>query len=65
MKSLRTLCRNPAYLAAIAILALGIAMSVAMFSLVDAVLLRPLPFPQPGFDSGDLENRSASRRAVR
>jgi len=45
--AVRTLLRNKAaYLPAAVILAIGIGMSVAMFSLVDAVLLRPLPFPK-------------------
>ena len=45
--AVRTLARHKAsYSVAIGILALGMGMSVAMFSLVDAVLLRPLPFPK-------------------
>ena len=46
--AIRLLGRNPAFsAAAILTLTLGIGMTTAIFSVVDAVLLRPVPFPEP------------------
>jgi putative ABC transport system permease protein len=46
--AVRTLCRQPAAaVAAAGMLALGIGVTTAMFTILDALLLRPVPFPAP------------------
>ncbi len=58
----RTLVKTPAFLlVSVLTLALGIGGNIAIFTLVQAVLLQPLPFPQPERLVRIFDNRAGAR----
>src|ERR1700760_4281024 len=60
--AVRTLLKAPAFLlVSVLTLALGIGGNVAIFTLVQAVLLQPLPFPEPERLVRIFDNRAGAR----
>jgi putative ABC transport system permease protein len=60
--AVRTLVKTPAFLLiSVLTLALGIGGNIAIFTLVQAVLLQPLPFPQPERLVRVFDNRASAR----
>ena len=68
--ALRTLLRTPGFsFVAIVVMAIGIGASVALFTVVRSVLLRPLPFPHPDrlvalYSQGDLSKADSENGYV-